>query len=494
MVSFSPIQTSMIQAPVITPQAASFAYDAVDGQAGKRKSPTGILRSEDAELPPERRKLLVSQTRDLHRNFAVAGWMIRQHLNYVASFVFEAKTEVDGKPDEVFNDQLETCMRNWSVASQCDIAKRMSLMQIIRTLECRASLDGDCGLLKIRSGRLQGIEGDRVRTPYGGIPADLRIVPENVMHGIETDGSNAAVSYLVCRRSRASDIGSTFQNFQFERRVMARDMLWHGYFDRFDQVRGIPPITPAVNVMIDLYEGMDYALARMKVEQLLGLFIKRGAIDGGTDDEDPTDYSKIRLGKQPFTLVGDPGDEAEFLSSSNPSMQFQAFIQWLMQICLKCFDIPFSFFSENFTNYSGARQAWLQYDISCEPKRSALRDVLNQITAWIVEIWMQDGLLPRRPIESIKWDWVSVGMPWIDPLKEVQGDLSALSGALDSRTDICRRSGRNWRDIARKLSAENAFLAKLGLPVAITPDAALVQAMLTEASSTQTEAPANAAV
>lgn len=481
----TPIQTTAIHS---SPVAGQFQYDAVDGQPGKRKAPTGILRSEDAELPPERRKLLVSQTRDLHRNFAVAGWMIRQHLNYVASFVFEAKTK-----DDTFNEQLEERMRNWAVASQCDIAARMSLMQMLRTLECRASLDGDCGLLKINTGRLQGIEGDRVRTPYGGIPAGLRIKPETVTHGIETNEANAALSYLVCRRSRTSDYGSTFQNFQFERRVLARDMLWHGYFDRFDQVRGIPPITPAVNAMVDLYEGIDYALARLKVEQLLGLFITRAQTQDGTN-EDPTDYTKIKLGKQPFTVVGDPGDTAEFLSSSNPSSQFQSFIQWLVQICLKCFDIPFSFFSENFTTYSGARQAWLQYDISCTPKRDALRDILNQITTWIIEIWMQDGLLPRRPMADVKWDWVSIGMPWIDPLKEVQGNLAALSGALDCRTDICRASGRNWRDIARKLAEENKFLAKLGLPVAITPDAALIRALLKEQETNPQKEATHAAV
>ena len=51
-------------------------YDAVHAK-NKRQAPTGILRSEDSELPPTERRKLLSATRTLHRNFSVAAWMIR---------------------------------------------------------------------------------------------------------------------------------------------------------------------------------------------------------------------------------------------------------------------------------------------------------------------------------------------------------------------------------------------------------------------------------
>lgn len=40
----------------------------------KRLAPTGILRSEDSELPPTERRKLLSATRTLHRNFSVAAY------------------------------------------------------------------------------------------------------------------------------------------------------------------------------------------------------------------------------------------------------------------------------------------------------------------------------------------------------------------------------------------------------------------------------------
>ena len=56
-------------------------------------------------------------------------------------------------------------------------------------------------------------------------------------------------------------------------------MEHHGFFDRFDQLRGISPLAPAVNTLRDCYEGYDYALAKMKVAQLFALAFYRQQAD-----------------------------------------------------------------------------------------------------------------------------------------------------------------------------------------------------------------------
>jgi hypothetical protein len=52
----------------------AFGDDAVDTGEGKRRAPSGVTRSEDDELPVQKRRKLLSQTRDLVRNFALLGW------------------------------------------------------------------------------------------------------------------------------------------------------------------------------------------------------------------------------------------------------------------------------------------------------------------------------------------------------------------------------------------------------------------------------------
>lgn len=454
------------------PKRNAFGYDAVDSE-GKRRPATGILRSEDAELPPDKRRKLVSQAREMHRNFAVAGWMIRRHLDYVSTFNFQAKTQ---SPDH--NRLIERRVANWSQPAGCDIAARHSLADIIRMTELRAVLDGDMGLYKIRDGRIQGIEGDRIRTPLNGLPANLD--PRTVVHGVRTDDAGRALAYCICRRSRASDFAPSGIDMQLERIVPARDLILHGYFDRFDQVRGISPLAPAMNALVDLYEGLDYALAKLKVTQLFALALYRGDPTAITETAaDGQDYGQVQLGKKPFILDMDPGDRAEFLEPKNPSNEFQSFTQLMIQLTLKCLDIPYSFFNESFTNYSGARQALLQYDMAAAIKRRRVQYVLDQLTAWRLMLFIEDGELPAIPEEELAWEWVPAGMPWIDPLREVQGNIAALSAGLTSRTNILREQGRDIVDVLDQLAEENRLLQERGLPTGLNPDNALIRELAT---------------
>lgn len=448
-----------------------FTYDAVTSE-GKRRPATGLVRSEDAELLPTERRRMLSQARDLQRNFPVAAWMLRRHLDYVCSFTFQAKTK-----DRTYNRLVEFRMKQWGRKEKCDISRRHSLRSMIRLAEARACVDGDLGLIKLRDGRIQAIEGDRIRTPMeGSLPPGLD--PSRIDHGVVLDEFNAATSYLVCKRGPASDFTPQSTRMIFQRAVPARDMYLHGYFDRFDQVRGISPLAPGINGLIDIGEGIDYALAKLKVEQLLGLALYRESPNNDWNGE-ATDYKKITLGKRPFLLNLDPGDRAEFLSSTNPSNQFQSFMQLMIQLVMKCLDIPYSFFAENYTNYSGARQALLQYEQSCDVKRDNLLDTLNALTEWRLGLFVDDNELPPPPDGFIPFEWVPAGLPWIDPVKEVQGDLAALGGALTSRTRILKRRGIQFEDIVDELKSENKLLTDNGLPTDTSADHALVQALVT---------------
>src|SRR5689334_16827370 len=69
----------------------ALSYDGAESSKS-RKAPSGIQQSEDRELPAEKRRKLLSASRDIQRNFALAAWMIRRHLDYVTTFSFQAKT------------------------------------------------------------------------------------------------------------------------------------------------------------------------------------------------------------------------------------------------------------------------------------------------------------------------------------------------------------------------------------------------------------------
>ena len=126
----------------------------------------------------------------------------------------------------------------------------------------------------------------------------------------------------------------------------ARNSWLLGYFDRFDQTRGISPLASALNSFRDTYEGFDLALAQSKVAQLFALAIKRNSIKAVEDleeQEGPAKYrDEIDFNRGPVLLELDPGDVAEFLQSNNPSSNWQAFMNLVIAASLKALDIPFS--------------------------------------------------------------------------------------------------------------------------------------------------------
>ncbi|TWT63188.1 phage portal protein [Rubinisphaera italica] len=422
-------------------------YAAAEGST-RRQAPPLNLRTEDHVLKTSARKRLISNSRDLRRNFALAGWVIRKHLDYVASFEFQMQT-----PNKKFNAAVEKLMKRWSKPN-CDVSGRFTLRKMLRLLESKAVLDGDAGFMKVaqfRNGKrfpkLQGIEGDRLMNPDK--PKD----PDRWEKGIKVDSAYRHQAYGIGRRTRNGRL-------ELERVVTASRMVWHnGYVENFDQIRGISPLAPGLNTMRDTYEGFDYALARMKIAQLFAFKITRKmeqleeeaggyGLKTATDEDEETGESKkyeVDFGRGPAFLDLDPGDDAAFLESAQPSDQFQSFTMHAIQMSLKALDIPFSFYSEDFTNFFGSRGALMHYERSCSDRRETLQEILRQITIWLLQIWIIDGdlELPKGwTIGDLEFYWNSVGIPWWDPAKEIKGDLMAIKAGLDTPQRICKERGR----------------------------------------------------
>lgn len=143
----------------------AFAYDATEPRNRRRKV-IALERSEDAELPPVKRSQLTTTNRNVHRNWAIASWMVRKHLDYVSTFKFHCRHS-----NPLVNQKVETFVKDiWSKRKNCDIRGRFTLRKMIRLSEARRTIDGDILLVKLATGHLQGIEGDRVRSPMGGVP------------------------------------------------------------------------------------------------------------------------------------------------------------------------------------------------------------------------------------------------------------------------------------------------------------------------------------
>lgn len=439
----------------VVPQHHRFNYDATEPK-GRRKSPSPSSHAEDSILTSEKRAKLTANSRDLHRNYSIMAWMIRCHLNYVTAFNFHAQTS-----DEGFNTELEAIVDEQSKAENCDVRGRHSLPEITRLSELRSLVDGDLGLVRLKSLHLQGIEGDRIRDP--------NVKDDSWVQGVQTDSLGKPIKYSIHKRTK--------NGLKPERIISADNLYMLGHYERFDQTRGITPISAALNSLRDVYENIEQALLKAKVHNSFGMKIIRAS--GGeeafeeTDEETGRTTYKVDFGAGPFLLDLDPGDDADFLMSNHPSNEFQDFMRVVTMITLRALDLPYSFFDESHTNFFGSRGAWLHYERSCEPKRKRVASMLDWVTRWWImsKIANKQIILPRTmDISDILWEYVPVGMPWWKPSEEINGDVMAIRAGLTSPQRVVRQRGTGeFYDNVREIAKAQNYARDNGVQLAFDP-------------------------
>jgi capsid protein len=423
-------------------------YDAIKPN-GKRRQPSSMIVREDAMLRAQQRNQLSANAADLARNFSIAAWMIRRHLDYVASFRFNVKTG-----DETLDAKIDTFIETQSIAANCDRGERLPREKLFRLCETRRVVDGDVGLLRLRSRQVQVVESDLVRNPDNAKTSD------EWENGVSIDRAGAQKLYSVSRRMRGG------RGYEWQRNVPRQNFRLYGFFERdaANQVRGVSPVAAGINDFRDIYEGLDYAKSKNKIGQLFAAAITRkpGSTSlektlNGEDDDQTDEPRVIDLTKGPIVFDLDDDEGVEIIESASPSGDFRGFMQMEIAIALKSLDIPYNFFDESFTNYSGSRGAWLLYDRACTDKRNDQIDLRREWVYWVVSTAVADGVL-ELPAGMTAWDvayrftqWVPRGMPWWKPSEEVTGTLKAIGGGLDNPERACQEADRG--DVYQNIDA-----------------------------------------
>jgi capsid protein len=451
---------------------ARFGYDAADPSTSRRNKGNRVYAADEL-LPDTKRRRIIESATDLQRNYSIAAWLIRKHLDTVAVFSFQAATE-----DERFNEQWESLMRWWGKPINFEAGQRHSLRRFTRLLEMRRVLAGDVFIAKMVDGRVQGIESDRVLTPTG---SDVR--EGNWVNGIKLGPGGKLASVAVHKR----DVSG---RYIFEREIKAGNIIQLGYFTEFDQYRGVSPLTSVINTFQDISEVTEYTRIKAKVHSLFALAITKEMADDWQDNDDGEDgedsddatragYDDISLNKGPIIADLDAGDKMEFLESKHPSTELVTFVDVCIKSALKALDIPLCFYDESLTNYHGSKASMQNYITSCKNKRADIIEVLDRLTIWRIGLWVANGVieLPAgMELSDLRWQWIPGGIPMADPGKEVAANIAAVDAGFTTYSDVVQEvDGKDWRDVWRKRVKEEVFKRQTwieaGLPESSMPSA-----------------------
>jgi capsid protein len=471
----APFSFDAVAAPATGPAIAQFAlagghpgYEAAEDN-GRRRPVVARSLSEDRVLKRNQRHRLAATTRDVARNFAVACWAVNKHLDYVSRFRFRGTG-----PNEAFNRQLEKLVEDLGRPGRFDLAGRHSLRSAIRLLESHAVLDGDGYWAKYGAGRSRGrvelVEGDRVRDEGAADRQDTK--ETQWLNGVEVERATG-------RAIRVAIANRTDSGFEAGRVVPSKFLIHRAYFARYDQVRGVSPIAAAITTLKDVDESFDFARAKLKLGQMLGLVTKRSAegpladyvasqeiAKRSEEDQHGDTQYEVDLSGGMFALDMERGDDVELLESKTPATEVVNFLKLQIHVALRALDIPYSFFDESFTNFYGQRGSFLSYLQSAQVKREANIEALDAWTRWRLALAVADGELELPEgwtFDQIEWLWLPVGQPWWDPAKEITASLLEIGAGLNSPQEVCHSLGRDFERNVDATAAAMKYAADKGV-------------------------------
>lgn len=447
-------------------------YDATETR-GRRRAIQAKRLSEDAILPDHKRAVLSGNAHDLARNFVIAAWAIRKHLDYTTAFSFQAQTG-----DEVFDRELEAFVNLLSTPRRFDYAARHGRERAVRIAEACKLKDGDLLLYRRRGpqsrkrGTIQAVESDLIRLPRAAqLPKSID--PEEFVNGVRIDrATGESRGYAVCSRARR------MQPAQLKAILPARDCMLHAAYDRFDQVRGVSPIAAGLNWFRDAYEGFEYGLAKLKINQLFGLVTTRdadldpwgqGAATPTADADDdgiPDAKYEVDPGAGPFYLDLQPGDKMDFIEAKTPSTETVKFLQYMVLVAIQSLDIPYSFLDPAHSNFYSSRGGLIQYLKSSRNKVNELAALQDAWLRWRLGLAVLDGefqLPSGQDFNFLRWSFVNEGTPWWDRNKETKGASNAVAAAFTSPQRICRETGTHFETVVDEIAAAKAYAEARGV-------------------------------
>jgi len=451
--------------PSLSPNKKQLGYNAVSNK-GRRRAPKTRVQNESKVLSRRDRIKLVATIKDLSRNDPTVGWALRKHLDYVSTFTFQAKTT-----DSEMNKKIEKAWKKWSKKESCDIAKRHSLNNIMRLFESGKAFDGDSALLKIKGFKLQGVESDRIGKA-GNIPKSYEKVTND--EGLILDQFGAVRRYMINKRDQSGQLS-------YQSSVTPENIIFDGYFQRFDQLRGISPMASAVNTFMDIIECNEALLLKCKKHGMFGLAImSEGSGESGFNefDEETGDEPDADTDKYDFQMdMGlklelDENDKIDMFESKTPSNEYQDYVSLMLRIALLAFDIPYTFFNSQGSSYSANKQDRAEYELSAKQKRATNIDALENIAEWVLPELLKS--IKGAPSE-IDYEFIPQGTPWIDELKEVQATQMRIASGVSNRALECKKKGLEFTDVIEQLGREETQIKDNNASVVIgQPGQALI--------------------
>lgn len=425
------------------------------------------------------RDILRARARDLERNADIAEAIISAYeRNVVGSGItVQAKPlKKNGKEDKKLGQKMEDIFFDWCQRECCDITNELCFEEMQELAVRRMVVDG--GVLFIMSDNpydksaipfmLQMREVDEI----DGNKFSYKLENGNrIINGIEVNEYNKPVAYwLKTITPDGLQIGDS-------KRVPAERVIYMRKKKRPSQIREVSKLSSTAERVRDVNEYSEAVSIKERVLACLSVFIKKqlpttGAVGRGsvpmTSKDVSSGYEMKTLAPGMITEL-QPGDDVSSVNPAGQASNAKEFITSQQRLIASGQGLSYEAASRDMSqvNYSSARQGLIEDRKTYENMQLYIKRHLCSVV--YREVITQAVLSKKLEIPDffankeryLYHSWIAPGMSWIDPLKEIKANETALLTNQTTLAQICAERGQDWREVVNQRAEEINYIDNL---------------------------------
>lgn len=360
------------------------------------------------------------------------------------------------------SDRISGSFEDWSA--------EIGLAEKLRTFREARCIDGEGFLVMSTNPRLRtpvkldllDIEADQVATP------DLWLLDPFTVDGIKFDQYGNPLEYHVLKQ-HPGDLNGPGRPWGDYDRVPAALVLHWFKRRRPGQLRGVPEVTPALQLYAILRRYTLATLSAAEIASMFGVLLK-STMDPSESSAPIAPFSTHDFVRGMIGILPE-GYEASQVKPEHPSTQFDAFERAIVRQIARCLHIPVAIAIGDSAglNYSSGRLDHQNYHRSIWVDRYALETrILDRIFgAWLVEAGAVDRRFRvpgtdgnRLPRHTWNWD----GFKHVDPEKEAKAQFQRLTNGTTSPQRECAEEGYSFEETLDQIAEARKAYAERGIP------------------------------
>ena len=430
----------------------------------------------------DNKDILMARSRDNYTGNPIALGAIRKIRTNVVGTGIKLKSKINNKilkleKEEIIElqSQLQMIWNMWAESKECDSERQSNFYQLQSLAIITQLVDGECFILlplKKRAGdifdlKIRFIDSARCMNPASS--------NEKIRNGVEINDSGEPIAYYFLNNDN-----NKIQKVLTHTSSGRKNILVLMEKERIGQRRGIPLLSPVLEILHQLTKYTNAELMNAVVGSMFTAFIKEDSLKtptggfAGIGIEESDDGEEIlNMGYGTIAKLK-PGQDLVFANPTRPTTAFDNFLFSLCKEIGTALEIPVEVLLSSFNaSYSASkasleevwkmykmRREWISYDF-CQPVYEQLID--EAVMKGYIDLpdYFKNPL-KRKAYLSAEWYGQAQGQ--IDPLKEAKASVLKVTNGFSTRARESRElNGSDVEDNINQLSHENKLIEQGGL-------------------------------